>query len=120
MELAVILTVGRVTSTGLLRAEDDHRNIYYQPVVDKALPHVVPALMKRFSSGEGYVLYDDVIPTLQKLKQMEVRMGVTSNADSRIRKSSEVDQEFKVESLVYRRSPRRLGHPQFPRPMCSE
>ena len=31
--------------------------------VTDALPTLVPALLKRFSSAEGYALYDDVLPT---------------------------------------------------------
>lgn len=31
--------------------------------VEHALPELVPALLRRFSSKEGYVLYEDALPT---------------------------------------------------------
>lgn len=33
------------------------------PDVEKSLPDIVPNLLKRFSSREGYRLFDDVLPT---------------------------------------------------------
>ena len=32
------------------------------PAVDRSLPDIVPRLMARFSSKEGYKLFDDTIP----------------------------------------------------------
>jgi hypothetical protein len=33
--------------------------------VNDAIPQLVPALLNRFSSDEGYELYDDVLPTCE-------------------------------------------------------
>jgi hypothetical protein len=75
-------------------------------VVDESLPVIVPQLMARFSSKEGYELYDDVLPArgftctvsfldthlkrcaylVRELQHMKIQAGVTSNADSRVRK----------------------------------
>ncbi|KAF8320700.1 HAD-like protein [Clavulina sp. PMI_390] len=53
--------------------------------VEKALPSIVPALMKRFSSGEGYELYPDVLTSLKELRARGDTLGVVSNSDSRVR-----------------------------------
>jgi len=45
---------------------------------------IVPTLLNRFSSAEGYALFDDVMPTLDRLRELDVRMGLVSNADSRM------------------------------------
>ncbi|TDL26264.1 HAD hydrolase subfamily IA REG-2-like protein [Rickenella mellea] len=52
--------------------------------VDEALPEMVPRLLKRFSSKEGYKLFDDVHPTLRSLQRINCKIGLVSNADSRI------------------------------------
>ncbi|EIM79908.1 uncharacterized protein STEHIDRAFT_68915 [Stereum hirsutum FP-91666 SS1] len=54
-------------------------------LVSQHLQSIVPVLMKRFSSDEGYMLFDDVVPSLQELKRMGVKTGIITNADSRIR-----------------------------------
>jgi REG-2-like HAD superfamily hydrolase len=56
-----------------------------QADVDVALPSVVDELMKRFSSKEGYEVFPDVLPCLKGLQSMGIRMGIVSNADSRMR-----------------------------------
>lgn len=44
-------------------------------------------LIRCFSGKEGYMDYDDAIPTLKYLAhEAKVRTAVVSNADSRIRK----------------------------------
>ncbi|EPS96291.1 HAD IA REG-2-like protein [Fomitopsis schrenkii] len=53
--------------------------------VDRSLDEIVPRLLKRFSSSEGYKLYDDTIPTLQRLRSANIRTGVISNTDARMR-----------------------------------
>lgn len=72
-------------------------------VLDASIHQIVPALMKRFSSREGYAAFEDAIPTsgwLFMLKEnvhtevlverlhneMGVATAVVSNGDSRIRK----------------------------------
>ena len=35
------------------------------PAVNRSLDEIVPRLLKRFSSREGYKLYDDTIPTCE-------------------------------------------------------
>jgi len=54
-------------------------------VVARSLDEIVPRLLHRFSSREGYKLYDDSIPTLQRLRSANVRTGVISNTDARMR-----------------------------------
>lgn len=41
-------------------------------------------LLDRFSSAEGYHLYEDVIPTISRLKDKGVNVVVSSNSDSRV------------------------------------
>jgi len=53
-------------------------------VVDRSLDELVPLLLKRFSSKEGYKLFEDAIPTLQMLKELNIRTGLVSNTDSRM------------------------------------
>jgi hypothetical protein len=74
--------------------------------VEKHLGTIVPTLMKRFSSREGYCLFDDTLPTrgsftlclgmsialiqeamwitVRTLRTMGVRTGLITNADVRI------------------------------------
>jgi len=52
--------------------------------VERHLGTIVPSLMKRFSSREGYGLFDDTLATLHKLREMGVRTGLITNSDSRI------------------------------------
>jgi len=54
-------------------------------VVEESLSVIVPKLMRRFSSKEGYELYDDALPALHQLRYMGVGTGVTSGGDNRIR-----------------------------------
>ncbi|GLB37510.1 putative HAD-hyrolase-like [Lyophyllum shimeji] len=51
-----------------------------------SLPEIVPGLLHRFSSKEGYRAYDDALPALHALRQgLNVHTAAVSNADSRIR-----------------------------------
>jgi len=51
-----------------------------------SLPKIVPSLLQRFSSREGYRAFDDALPTLHALqKELHVQTAAVSNADSRIR-----------------------------------
>ncbi|KAI0093338.1 HAD hydrolase subfamily IA REG-2-like protein [Irpex rosettiformis] len=52
--------------------------------VDKHLGKIVPRLLTRFSSKEGYRLFDDSLPCLRDLKELDVRTGLVSNTDSRM------------------------------------
>ncbi|KAI0311710.1 HAD hydrolase subfamily IA REG-2-like protein [Amylostereum chailletii] len=56
-------------------------------VVDKSLKTIVPRLMRRFSSREGYRLFGDAGPSLRALEGMGVKTGLVTNADSRILKA---------------------------------
>ncbi|GJJ06109.1 hypothetical protein Clacol_000298 [Clathrus columnatus] len=53
--------------------------------LENSLPLIVPRLMHRFSSSEGYKAFDDVIPTLSLLKNKGFKTGVVTNSDSRIK-----------------------------------
>lgn len=55
-----------------------------QAVAD-ALHEMVPRLMKRFSSREGYKLFDDALPVLRQLRDTNIRAALISNADARMR-----------------------------------
>ena len=69
--------------------------------VQRHLDTIVPSLMKRFSSREGYRLFDDTLPTrassiallltpqlihstVRTLREMGVRTGLITNSDARI------------------------------------
>ncbi|EIN12034.1 HAD-like protein [Punctularia strigosozonata HHB-11173 SS5] len=52
--------------------------------VDASLPEIVPRLMKRFSSSEGYALFADTLSTIQNLREENITTGVITNADMRI------------------------------------
>ncbi|KAI6157600.1 HAD hydrolase subfamily IA REG-2-like protein [Pisolithus tinctorius] len=54
-------------------------------VVDASLGQMVSILMKRFSSREGYRLFDDALPVLWQLRKMNVCTALVSNADTRMR-----------------------------------
>jgi len=41
--------------------------------------------LQRFSSKEGYKLFDDTLPTLQRLNELNIRTGLISNTDTRMR-----------------------------------
>ncbi|KAJ3553103.1 hypothetical protein NM688_g3796 [Phlebia brevispora] len=53
--------------------------------VDKSLGQIVPRLLKRFGSREGYRLFDDTLPCLKQLHAMNIRTGLVSNTDVRMR-----------------------------------
>ncbi|KAH8079446.1 HAD hydrolase subfamily IA REG-2-like protein [Cristinia sonorae] len=53
--------------------------------VERNIGEIVPRLLHRFSSKEGYKLYDDTYTCLEQLKTMNIRTGLISNTDVRIR-----------------------------------
>ncbi|KZT65942.1 HAD-superfamily hydrolase [Daedalea quercina L-15889] len=53
--------------------------------VERSLDEIAPWLLHRFSSREGYKLFDDSIPTLQRLRSANIRTGLISNTDARMR-----------------------------------
>ncbi|EGO00049.1 hypothetical protein SERLA73DRAFT_152177 [Serpula lacrymans var. lacrymans S7.3] len=53
--------------------------------VEDSLPHIVPRLLSRFSSKEGYKLFDDSLPVLRELHRMNIRTALVSNTDCRMR-----------------------------------
>ncbi|KAG0706103.1 HAD-like domain-containing protein [Suillus ampliporus] len=53
--------------------------------VDSSLPQIVPNLMERFSSREGYKLFDDSLPVLRQLRNMNICTALISNTDTRTR-----------------------------------
>lgn len=95
--------------------------------VHNSLPQIHTDLMAAYNDSEtSYKLYDDVIPTLQKLTAMNIRSGVVTNTDSRIRSALKdlailrfldpvvVSQEEGVEkpnSEIWRRAAERAGVP---------
>ncbi|KAI0743842.1 HAD-like domain-containing protein [Daedaleopsis nitida] len=54
-------------------------------VVEGSLAEIVPKLLNRFSSREGYKLFDDSLPTLKRLRELDIRTGLVSNTDARMR-----------------------------------
>ncbi|KAJ3808476.1 HAD-like domain-containing protein [Lentinula lateritia] len=54
-------------------------------VLDVSLGNIVPNLMKVFSSKEGYMEFEDVLPTLHALHKRQIYTAVISNSDSRSR-----------------------------------
>ncbi|KAG6375460.1 HAD hydrolase subfamily IA REG-2-like protein [Boletus reticuloceps] len=53
--------------------------------VQASLDEIVPRLMDRFSSSEGYKLFDDALPILRQLQELNIRTALISNSDSRMR-----------------------------------
>ncbi|KAJ4467981.1 HAD-like protein [Lentinula edodes] len=52
-------------------------------VLDASLGNIVPNLMKVFSSKEGYMEFEDTLPTLHALHTRQIYTAVISNSDSR-------------------------------------
>ncbi|KAL1745694.1 HAD-like domain-containing protein [Schizophyllum fasciatum] len=52
--------------------------------VDEHLSEIVPRLLKVFSSREGYKAFDDALPQVSRLKELNISTAVVSNADSRM------------------------------------
>jgi len=55
-------------------------------IVDQSLGEIVPRLMHRFASREGYKLFEDSLPCLERLQSLGIRTGLVSNTDSRMSK----------------------------------
>ncbi|KAK7472785.1 hypothetical protein VKT23_000892 [Stygiomarasmius scandens] len=53
--------------------------------VDASLEKIVPNLMKRFSSREGYAAFEDALPTIRRLQERKIFTAIVSNSDSRSR-----------------------------------
>ncbi|KAI0268663.1 HAD-like domain-containing protein [Gloeopeniophorella convolvens] len=53
-------------------------------VVERHIGEIVPSLLQRFGSREGYRLFDDTLDTLRELRNMGIRTGLITNSDSRI------------------------------------
>jgi hypothetical protein len=65
---------------------------YYPPSRTTAPPNLIPSLIHRFHSSEGYTLFPDVVPLLKQLgthrknQQQQARrvvIGVITNSDNR-------------------------------------
>ncbi|KAG6903017.1 hypothetical protein C0995_007450 [Termitomyces sp. Mi166 len=56
-----------------------------EKALDTFLPQIVPRLLNRFSSKEGYRAFDDAITVVNSLHKLNIQTAVISNADSRIR-----------------------------------
>ncbi|KAJ4483318.1 HAD-like domain-containing protein [Lentinula aciculospora] len=54
-------------------------------VLDASLDDIVPILMRRFSSKQGYREFKDALPTLRALHERQIYTAVISNSDSRSR-----------------------------------
>ncbi|KAJ3844680.1 HAD-like domain-containing protein [Lentinula raphanica] len=54
-------------------------------ILDTSLEDIVPRLMNRFSSREGYRIFEDAHPTLRALHKRQIYTAVISNSDSRMR-----------------------------------
>jgi len=54
--------------------------------LDASIHQIVPKLLDRFSSKEGYAVFEDAIPTIRRLHdELGVATAVVSNGDSRLR-----------------------------------
>jgi len=53
--------------------------------LEASLPTIVSRLMTRFGSKEGYRVFDDAIPAVRRLREMNIMAAVISNSDSRLR-----------------------------------
>ncbi|KAG5648522.1 hypothetical protein DXG03_003133 [Asterophora parasitica] len=62
--------------------------------LNASISEIVPRLLHRFSSKEGYRAFEDAIPTILSLQRdMDIKTAVVSNADARIR-SAILDLDF--------------------------
>lgn len=52
--------------------------------LEPQLPELVPALMHRFASAEGYFLHSDVRPCLEALNRRGITIGAVTNSDPRV------------------------------------
>ena len=68
-------------------------NSTFRPLASNSIPNgLVPELLKRFSSAEGYMLYPDVITLFQALRLRKQRLsnpsrvlvGILTNSDDRV------------------------------------
>ncbi|KAH9929613.1 HAD hydrolase subfamily IA REG-2-like protein [Epithele typhae] len=53
--------------------------------VNASLGQIIPRLLNRFSSREGYKLFDDTLPTIRQLKELNLPVAIISNTDARMR-----------------------------------
>jgi len=53
--------------------------------VDQSSDQIVPRLLHRFSSREGYKLFNDSLACLKELEKLKVKTGLVSNTDTRMR-----------------------------------
>lgn len=59
---------------------------YYPPAQTTAPPNLIPSLIHRFHSSEGYTLFPDVVPLLKQLRSQKARrvvIGLITNSDNR-------------------------------------
>lgn len=74
------------TRTGFKYSRDEWHDVVRHSFlgISEVSPQLFDAIYDRFAQSDAWLIYDDVIPTLQTLESMDVRLAVISNWDDRL------------------------------------
>ncbi|KAF5316871.1 hypothetical protein D9611_003975 [Ephemerocybe angulata] len=86
--------------------------------LSSSLDAIVPTLLHRFSSREGYKAFPDAIPTILALQNSGVQVGIISNGDSRFSEMNSYLQTGKELIFAQGSVLQDLGFPQTVNPVA--
>lgn len=74
------------TRTGFKYSRDEWHDVVRHSFlgISEVSPQLFDAIYDRFAQSDAWLIYDDVIPTLQSLESMGVKLAVISNWDDRL------------------------------------
>ena len=74
------------TRTGFKYSRDEWHDVVRHSFlgVTDVSPQLFDAIYERFAQADAWLIYDDVIPTLQNLESMGLKLAVISNWDDRL------------------------------------
>jgi putative hydrolase of the HAD superfamily len=74
------------TRTGFKYSRDEWHDVVRHSFlgISEVSPQLFDAIYDRFAQSDAWLIYDDVIPTLQTLESMGVKLAVISNWDDRL------------------------------------
>ena len=74
------------TRTGFKYSRDEWHDVVRHSFlgVSEVSPQLFDAIYERFAQADAWLIYDDVIPTLQRLEAMGLKLAVISNWDDRL------------------------------------
>ena len=74
------------TRTGFNYSRDEWHEVVRHSFLglSEVSPQLFDAIYDRFAQADAWLIYDDVIPTLQKLESMDLKLAVISNWDDRL------------------------------------